>query len=110
MAMRFVMIGAPDGLARLGDLQQTVLLAEDGSAVAAAPSLTAPLVGRSLAAVEQDLILDTLAHCLGNRTQAAAVLGISIRTLRNKLKLYSAAGAHVPPPGDGAQKIACQQT
>jgi DNA-binding NtrC family response regulator len=39
--------------------------------------------------VERELILDTLDHCLGNRTQAAQILGISIRTLRNKLKQYS---------------------
>lgn len=47
------------------------------------------LVGRTVADVERDLILDTLDHCLGNRTHAANILGISIRTLRNKLKLYS---------------------
>ncbi len=47
------------------------------------------LVGRTVADVEQDLILETLTHCLGNRTHAAHILGISIRTLRNKLKLYS---------------------
>jgi DNA-binding NtrC family response regulator len=49
---------------------------------------TANLVGRTVADVERDLILDTLNHCLGNRTHAATILGISIRTLRNKLKLY----------------------
>jgi DNA-binding NtrC family response regulator len=49
---------------------------------------TAGLVGRTVADVERDLILDTLNHCLGNRTHAANILGISIRTLRNKLKLY----------------------
>ena len=42
-----------------------------------------------MADVERDLILDTLDHCLGNRTHAANILGISIRTLRNKLREYS---------------------
>jgi DNA-binding protein Fis len=45
------------------------------------------------------LILETLRHCLGNRTRTAAVLGISIRTLRNKLNDYAAKGAAVPRPG-----------
>ncbi len=56
------------------------------------------LVGRTVAEVEQALILQTLGHCLGNRTHAATILGISIRTLRNKLKLYSDDGVAVPPP------------
>lgn len=46
------------------------------------------LVGRTVEDVERELIIDTLDHCLGNRTQAAQILGISIRTLRNKLKIY----------------------
>jgi len=54
-------------------------------------------VGRTVADVERDLIIDTLNHCLGNRTHAANILGISIRTLRNKLKQYSEAGTPVPP-------------
>ncbi len=54
------------------------------------------LVGRTVADVERDLIIDTLQHCLGNRTHAANILGISIRTLRNKLKLYSESGVSVP--------------
>ena len=58
------------------------------------------LVGRTVADVERDLILDTLEHCLGNRTHAANILGISIRTLRNKLKLYSQEGIPVPGPRD----------
>jgi DNA-binding NtrC family response regulator len=57
------------------------------------------LVGRSVAAVERDLIIDTLSHCLGNRTHAANILGISIRTLRNKLKQYGEEGVHVPMHG-----------
>ncbi len=47
------------------------------------------MVGRTVAEVEKELILDTLDHCLGNRTHAAKILGISIRTLRNKIKQYS---------------------
>lgn len=46
------------------------------------------LVGLTMAEVEKDLIINTLEHCLGNRTHAANILGISIRTLRNKLKQY----------------------
>ncbi|MAY65694.1 MAG: sigma-54-dependent Fis family transcriptional regulator [Rhodospirillaceae bacterium] len=61
---------------------------------------TAALVGRTVADVERDLIIDTLHHCLGNRTHAANILGISIRTLRNKLRLYSQEGFAVPQPGE----------
>jgi DNA-binding NtrC family response regulator len=57
-------------------------------------------VGRTVAEVERELILETLNHCLGNRTHAANILGISIRTLRNKLKLYSGQGSAVPTPGE----------
>jgi len=52
--------------------------------------------------MEQQLILDTLEHCFGNRTHAANILGISIRTLRNKLKEYGEAGVSVPAPQMGA--------
>jgi DNA-binding NtrC family response regulator len=55
------------------------------------------LVGRTVDDVERTLILDTLSHCLGNRTRAAEILGISIRALRNKLQDYRALGMHVPP-------------
>ena len=58
-------------------------------------------VGSTVAQVEQKLILDTLSHCLGNRTHAANILGISIRTLRNKPNEYSAAGVPVPAPQGG---------
>ena len=50
-----------------------------------------------VAQVEKDLILDTLNHCLGNRTHAAKILGISIRTLRNKLKQYNDNGLEIEP-------------
>jgi DNA-binding NtrC family response regulator len=57
-------------------------------------------VGRTVADVERNLIIDTLLHCLGNRTHAANILGISIRTLRNKLKLYGDQGLEIPQHGD----------
>ncbi|HEV7338885.1 MAG TPA: sigma-54 dependent transcriptional regulator [Bosea sp. (in: a-proteobacteria)] len=64
-----------------------------------AEAMTRGLVGRTVADVERDLILDTLDHCLGNRTHAAKILGISIRTLRNKLGEYVSAGIPVAEPG-----------
>ena len=79
--------------------QPVALAAAATPAQTAAPPVAA-LVGRRMEEVERDLILETLSHCLGNRTRAAEMLGISIRTLRNKLHEYRAAGAAVPPvPG-----------
>ena len=72
----------------------------------AAEAVSRSYVGQTVAAVEQQLIIDTLSHCLGNRTHAANILGISIRTLRNKLKEYSDAGIAVPPPQQGAASAA----
>jgi two-component system response regulator FlrC len=65
-----------------------------------AEAMNRALVGRTVADVERDLILDTLNHTLGNRTHAANILGISIRTLRNKLNQYADEGVPVPEPGD----------
>ncbi|MFT8805124.1 MAG: sigma-54 dependent transcriptional regulator [Acetobacter aceti] len=55
-------------------------------------------VGSRMDEVEQALIIETLAHTDGNRTQAASILGISIRALRNKLREYTGQGVAVPPP------------
>ena len=45
---------------------------------------------------ERELVLQTLARFDGNRTHAARVLGLSVRTLRNKIRQYSAEGNDVP--------------
>jgi DNA-binding NtrC family response regulator len=71
-----------------------------------AEQIAASHVGRTLAEVERDLILDTLKHCLGNRTRTANILGISIRTLRNKLNEYMAEGYAVPSPASGVASSA----
>ena len=52
-------------------------------------------LGQRLCDMERSMILQTLAHCGGNRTYAADILGISSRTLRTKLQQYSAEGCTV---------------
>ncbi|MAB00652.1 MAG: sigma-54-dependent Fis family transcriptional regulator [Stappia sp.] len=76
------------------------------SAAQTAEVVSRSLVGRTVSDVERDLILDTLDHCLGNRTHAARILGISIRTLRNKLNQYSDEGVEVPGPGEARIAVA----
>jgi two-component system, response regulator FlrC len=95
-------IRLPDGtqVSAHVNLPNTVSAAVQTASVIA----TRGLVGRTVADVERDLILDTLDHCLGNRTHAANILGISIRTLRNKLREYSQAGLAIP--GHGEQRAA----
>jgi len=48
-----------------------------------------------MAEMEQILIRKALSLCKGNRTHAADMLGISLRTLRNRLSEYRAAGIKV---------------
>ncbi len=57
------------------------------------------LIGKTISEVERDMIVNTLDHCLGNRTHAAKILGISIRTLRNKLNQYKDDGVDIPKAG-----------
>jgi len=124
-SMHRAVLLSQDGIITLGTLQlrgaapeavessapKTDTIDANGAAEPA-PAQAAPqdgeplLVGRTVAAVERDLILDTLSHTLGNRTHAATILGISIRTLRNKLKLYSQEGAPIPMPGEAARSSA----
>jgi two-component system response regulator FlrC len=53
--------------------------------------VSASISGTSIWEVEKELIFKTLKDMDGNRTKAAKRLGISVRTLRNKLKDYNAA-------------------
>jgi DNA-binding NtrC family response regulator len=54
---------------------------------AAARSLTLRL-GSSIAEVERELILATLDHLDGSKREAARVLGVSLKTLYNRLNAY----------------------
>ncbi len=76
----------------------------EGAGMAARPLATglsgvAGLAGLTIAEVERRLILETLRVTNNNRTRAAQQLGISIRTLRNKLAEYRAGGSVVRDPG-----------
>jgi DNA-binding NtrC family response regulator len=54
------------------------------------------LIGSTVEAIERELVLQTLARCHGNRTHAARVLGLSVRTMRNKIRQYGTDGVDVP--------------
>lgn len=49
-------------------------------------------VGTNLADVERWMIFATLQKCGGNKTRAAALLGVSLKTLYNRLNAYRAQG------------------
>lgn len=95
-------------LARAGHIDAAAIVVQDGrqlgaSALAPGDSIADgalpvdSLVGRSMADVERALILQTLEHCGGNRTTASTILGISVRTMRNKLRSFIDAGYPVMP-------------
>ena len=92
---RAVILCGDDGLlepAHLG-LSTPVLLSSEAAGPAAQPPPGAPARPGpaadghfpTLAELERQHILAALERCKGNRTHAARILGISIRTLRNKL-------------------------
>ena len=99
-------LGLPADLS-LAELPAPAAAPADDPAIAldpaAGPAVTSPdgAVLR-LDALEKQAILAALRQTAGNRTQAAAALGISIRTLRNKLQEYRDAGEPVHADTDAA--------
>ncbi len=73
-----------------GFIDKTSLLMEQPRTVEAMSGTNGieSLVGRTVGDVEKELIITTLGTVNGNRSKAAEILGISIRTLHNKLKEY----------------------
>lgn len=57
------------------------------------PAVVQLRVGTTVDEAEKALILRTLEHTRNNKTRAAEILGISLKTLHNKLKEYGAAEA-----------------
>ena len=60
-------------------------------------------VGIAIKELETQFILQTLKHHNGNRTHAAKTLGISLRTLRNRINEFTNRGFVVVPPTMRAQ-------
>lgn len=107
--------GWPGNVAELdATLHRAVLLAQgetiepgdlvllDGTRLDSRPSASGALevgdlVGRTVEEVERELILQTLERCHGNRTSASTILGISVRTMRNKLRTFIESGISVSP-------------
>lgn len=67
----------------------------DPVADAEVPSITLP-IGTSVAQAERALMLATLRHYNHHKERTAAVLGISLKTLYNRLKEYAAESAPSP--------------
>src|ERR1700735_3191896 len=77
------------------------VLSPETPAPSLAPNEVVPLlIGSTVGEVERELVLQTLARCDGNRRRAARVLAVSVRTLRNKIRQYSADGIDVPAHSD----------
>ncbi len=103
---RGVILGGDSGVLEgehLGFVPARIAAAAGGSALGGHPVVAAgagPQEVVPLAEVEKRQILAALEYTKGNRTHAARLLGISIRTLRNKLYAYGVrSGAGNPPPG-----------
>lgn len=64
-------------------------------------------VGTNLADVERWMIYATLRKCGGNKTRAAALLGVSLKTLYNRLNAYRVQGVvmHEGIPVDNGIEI-----
>lgn len=52
--------------------------------------------GRSLSQIERQAIIATIDECMGDPNDAAHILGISVRLLRNKLNQYDQEGYDIP--------------
>jgi len=68
-----------------------MLTPKDGGETPSGPATAGHFESRQLKDVEKNLIFQTLDETNGNRTHAAKILGISVRTLRNKLNEYKEA-------------------
>jgi DNA-binding NtrC family response regulator len=100
MAQESVQVFAAESFVESAVVESAVH-AQEIPAASLAPNEVVPLlIGSTVGEVERELVLQTLARCDGNRTRASRVLGVSVRTLRNKIRLYAARGIDVPSPSD----------
>jgi two-component system response regulator FlrC len=80
-------------LCGIGDVEAEHVVLEDGATLEAID-----IGGRTIMELERDVILTTLARLNGNRTHTAKALGITVRTIRNRLRKYRTAAARPEPP------------
>ena len=94
-----VAIGVVNGVAPAGASAWARTAGQVGAAPAAAPesldSITLP-IGTSLAQAEKQLMLATLRHYNHQKERTAATLGVSLKTLYNRLKEYEAQAGEAP--------------
>ena len=76
------------------ELQIAAATRKAGASPTEQPSLRI-VVGTSLADAEKRMIVATLRKCGGNKTRAAALLGVSLKTLYNRLNGYRAQGVEL---------------
>jgi len=98
-ALERALIIAKDASIQLEDLllEEPHVTAPDGPmSVHGSDVPEGPDHGGTLRDLEQDRIIEVLRACNGNRTHAAKQLGISIRTLRNRLREYRLMGLAIP--------------
>ncbi|HQR52580.1 MAG TPA: sigma-54 dependent transcriptional regulator [Burkholderiales bacterium] len=75
-----------------------------GSAVATQPAFARRgnalqfRIGTPLEDIEREVIFATLAHCQGRRKETAELLGVSVKTLYNRLSEYGAQRPPAPTP------------
>ena len=81
-----------------GGLERTATMRNPASGLA----VVEHLVGLPVADVERNLILVTLRDIGGDRTAAASMTGIAIRTLPNNMRAYAAQGCEMPDSGQAA--------
>ena len=77
------------------DLNLRAVVGKSVSASSGAEQTLRIPVGTNLADAERWMIIATLRKCGGNKTRAAALLGVSLKTLYNRLNAYRAQGLEV---------------
>jgi len=91
----FIMADGDITVAALACLQGAPAKPASGDSVVPVP------MGASLDDAERQVILATLDHCGGNKNEAARLLGVSLKTLYNRLNVYRAAEAGSADSGRG---------
>jgi two-component system response regulator FlrC len=76
---------------RVAVISRSELLMPPTDGPAAAKNAAAPAKTGTIRDMERDLIIETLKKTNNNRTRAAELLGVSVRTIRNKIKEYNIA-------------------